>query len=65
MTEVYVVLIGSKILHPNTKVGACYLTEAEAKAEVKRLRAANSYTEASYVVRQVATKTSKVGWGHE
>lgn len=53
MRKVYVVTISSKALHSGTRVGAVYATGAEAHAEVQRLNAANSWTDARWVERQV------------
>lgn len=51
---VYIILItGSNREFPIKQVGAVYMDEAEAKAEVKRLNEANSFTQAYYVVRHV------------
>ncbi|KPK49830.1 MAG: hypothetical protein AMS22_13070 [Thiotrichales bacterium SG8_50] len=50
---VYVVKITNKSISGETVIGACYLDEAAAAAEVKRLNDANSFTRASYVRRLV------------
>ena len=67
MKEVFVVVMSTKGLHPTFKVGAVYTDKAEATREVERLRAANSYTLARWVSRQVEEhrKPTMVGWGHE
>lgn len=52
MTEVFIVLIGSKKLHPNTRVGPVYFERQDAVEEVERLRTANSFTDAWWISRQ-------------
>lgn len=53
LITVYVVKITTKTLHPTFTIGAVYLDEEAAKAEVHTLNAKNSYTRASYVARQL------------
>ena len=49
--KVYIVTIHTKNLPP--AVGACYATLDEAKAEVERLAAANSFTSANVILRNI------------
>ena len=51
--SVFIVTISTKGLYPFHRVGPCFATEEKAAEEVKRLQAANSYTVAKYVRRQL------------
>lgn len=55
--KVFVILIRTRLLDSGCRVGAVYLDEFAAIEEVKRLEAANSFTRAMYVTRELAADT--------
>lgn len=55
--KVFIIRIRSHLLDAPCKIGAVYFDEFQAVEEVERLEAANPYTSADYVVRELSADT--------
>lgn len=56
MMTVYIVMIEPKTLGGRTFVGSVYESEEDAKAEVSRIKKANSYSNAYVILRAMELK---------